>query len=96
MEHVMIVICITQMIVNILLYALVLDNDQKMQRKMQRQRGELLDLLHQQEQWIEITQRGSTLQGLRNAAAKDNGATDDRTAAMRSLLLESQKGQNAE
>jgi hypothetical protein len=96
MEHVMIVICITQMIVNILLYALVLDNDQKMKRKMQLQRGELLDLIHQHQQWIEITQRGSTLQGLRNAAAKGDGATDDRTVAMRSLLLDIKKGENAE
>ena len=95
METVLTVICITQMIVNVLLYALVLDNDQKMKRKMQRQRGELLDLIHAHQQWIEITQRGSTLQGLRNAAAKDNGSTDDRTVAMRSLLLDSKDVENA-
>ena len=88
MEHVMIVICITQMIVNILLYAVMLDNDQKMKRKMQHQRGELLDLMHQQEQWMQITQRGSTLQGLRNVS-------DDRSAAMRSLLLDSKDVENA-
>lgn len=57
METVMIVICITQMIVNVLLYALVLQNDDRTKRRMQKQRTELLDLIHAHQQWIEITQR---------------------------------------
>jgi len=67
METVLTVVCITQMIVNIMMYALVLQNDDRTKRRMQKQRGELLDLIHQHQQWIEITQRGSTLKGLRTS-----------------------------
>jgi hypothetical protein len=88
METVMITICITQMIVNVLLYALVLSTEEKTTRRMQKQRTELLQLIHAHQQWIEITQRGSTLQGLRNK--KDPDAT-----AGRSLLLDSKDIENA-
>ena len=67
METVLTVICITQMIVNIMMYALVLDTDMKTTRRMRQQRTELLDLIHAHQQWIEITQRGSTLKGLRTS-----------------------------
>ncbi len=66
METVLTVVCITQMIVNVLLYALVLQNDMKTKRRMRQQRTELLDLIHQHQQWIEITQRSTSLKGLRD------------------------------
>jgi hypothetical protein len=88
METVMIVVCITQMIVNILLYALVLSTDQKMKRKLQRQRSETLEWLQRQQEWMDATRpivrRGSS-----------GPAADDRTVAMRSLLLDSKRIENA-
>ena len=71
METVLTVICITQMIVNIMMYALVLQNDMKTTRRMRQQRTELLDLVHQHQQWIEITQRSTSLHGLRQQSKSE-------------------------
>ena len=76
METVLTVICITQMIVNVLMYALVLDTDQKTKRRMQKQRTELLDLIHAHQQWIEITQpKDSRKPIVRQQATTQDGRT---------------------
>lgn len=58
-------ITVIQLIIDIMMYQQMQQQKKDMDKKIQRYRQEQLELIHQHQQWIEITQRGSTLHGLR-------------------------------
>ena len=84
METMLMIACLIQTAINVIVIMHMNSKHTECKRRIQKQRGELLDLLHQHQEWMEVTQRQSTLQGLRNVR-------DDRTAAWKSLLQEDSK-----